>query len=725
MNGGNRSRAQPDIDARFEDTQSLQRVTSTERGLTSLSAFAADVPGHLLAAYATCRNLPGASQGWADLSGRSLGQAFDRAYEKLGTPLRDTVYRDMEACERVSKGGRRAVLLPACADDLALRGEINALTSNRARALCLFLHNKPADSTSLVFDRAELLFECGAHHQNGQTWRAYSLKGLARDWSPRRNARANLKRTALQVLEQRGDDGRDVEVEGYVRPAGDGVSAQDNCYSFVIHVSDADETGEAWVEGVRQHVPRTPNRRLVFCITPINKMIEAGHQPGDADLANSLLEAIARDFLEEKSTPSKLQSVPVRLTGLDRRRTWPTLSEFKIQSVEVKKLVVRRGPGTRTYYVPGNRKGDAYDVAPPNIPGGAIMAAGLRVVFDKGAFGARTSSVQFELSLPNRCTLRESREADRFILETCLQEWGLRASDEPEGELPLAISPDALPFARLIDASGTSLPAELVEDWLGDGFRTLFRLQVLVPEKEHSNRDCPRCPLPHPLQLLPSGRKWIGICEATGPVEFDDDAPAHLQLDMNALALQLCFSLSLESEAPKALLEKQLYYLGQCSGAPDWTAFFAPTLEGTDLVNTICRRLETFGTVERGVILTSSEVPQSLVLPGKHAVLRIDEAVSLVSGRLLTDDARIKAALDRKSLGRRRPGRTSLNKLAQSIARKRKQLKVRSTSAKKEIDAIKQTIFQLNPAADFPSFKTIRYEWLKDHFEDWDLPETD
>jgi hypothetical protein len=693
--------------------------------LTSLSAFAADVPGHLLAAYARCRNWRVPYERWTNLYGRALGQEFDRAYQNLGNPLRDTVYRDLEACERISKGGRRAVLLPACADNLALRREIDALASNRARALCLFLHDKPASSNSFAFDRAELLFECGAHHQNGQTWRAYSLKIMPRDWSPKTRARAELTSIVSQLLAESGDFGRKIDVESYVRPAGDGVSAQDNCYTFIIHVSDAEETGEVWVDGVRQHVPRTPNRRLIFCITPINKMIEAGHQPGDADLANLLLVAIARDFLKQKSAPTKIPSVPVRLAGLDRRRIWPTLPEFGIQSVDVKKLVVRRGPGTRTYYVPGNRRGDAYDVAPLNIPGGSIMAAGLRVVFTKDAFATRTTSVQFELSLPNRCTLRQSREADRFILETCLQEWGLRASDEPEGELPLAINPDAVPFARLIEASGTSLPAELLEDWLGDGFRTLFKLQVLVPEKEPSNRDCPRCPLPHPLQLLPSGRKWIGICEATGPVEFDDDAPAQLQLDMNALALQLCFSLSLESEAPKALLEQQLYYLGRCSGAPDWTAFFAPTLEGYDLLNSICLRLEAFGTVERGVILTASEVPQSLVLPGKHGALRIDEAVSLVSGRLLADDARIKAALDRKSLGRRRPGRTSLNKLAQSIARKRKQLKVRSTSATKEIDAIKQTILQFNPAAEFPTFKTIRYEWLKGHFEDWDLPETD
>jgi hypothetical protein len=688
----------------------------------SLSAFASDVPAGLLRDYTESIGWTVAHSTKFALDTLADGKKFQAAVLKAPPSIRDAVSRDLEACERIASGGLQAVLWPACGDDQSLRAEIEKLGSNRARALKLFLHHKPADDLSLVFRRAEALFDCGARRPGGKTWKLYRLTQFSRDWTPGRKLEASVKQVVEEQLSQLNEPKRLIKIELFSRPAHPDAGPDDLCHTIILNIASSSETEEDWHEGELAFRSKTPNRKIILCITPVSKGFDCGWHETNAAMANQVMRAVATRVLGQKDAPEPIEPVAINLTALaERRKTWVSAPEHQIGSVQVKKLVVSHGPGTRTYFAPARSKADAYDVAPRNLLGARIIAASLRVAFDKGAFGSGQKIVNFELAVPNRCSLRETDDAERVILEKYLGEWGLKDTD-PDEDRPIRLAQAPGPFTVLLSVPTYAISTREAQNAFGTNVELLADLGALTPAPRDCFMICNDCGDHHSAVASSSGTGWVVHCPEAGSVKVaPEDLPA-FTLSADALAVALSVSMPLKDLKVRRLSD-DLFYLGSGAGKADWSALFAPTITSMRDLDSVSDCLRKNAALASGIVICSGEGPRQASLPGKHVFVSIDELFFLQGGRLHCNEQRLAHSLGR-SKPPRSPGRPSAKTLAQRIANARRRLDVRSNSASEEIDAIKNMIVATQGPTDLPSDKVIRYEWLKDHLSRLSFPET-
>ncbi len=690
--------------------------------MLSLSAFASDVPAGLLRDYTESIGWTVAHSTKFALDTLADGKKFQAAVLKAPPSIRDAVSRDLEACERIASGGLQAVLWPACGDDQSLRAEIEKLGSNRARALKLFLHHKPADDLSLVFRRAEALFDCGARRPGGKTWKLYRLTQFSRDWTPGRKLEASVKQVVEEQLSQLNEPKRLIKIELFSRPAHPDAGPDDLCHTIILNIASSSETEEDWHEGELAFRSKTPNRKIILCITPVSKGFDCGWHETNAAMANQVMRAVATRVLGQKDAPEPIEPVAINLTALaERRKTWVSAPEHQIGSVQVKKLVVSHGPGTRTYFAPARSKADAYDVAPRNLLGARIIAASLRVAFDKGAFGSGQKIVNFELAVPNRCSLRETDDAERVILEKYLGEWGLKDTD-PDEDRPIRLAQAPGPFTVLLSVPTYAISTREAQNAFGTNVELLADLGALTPAPRDCFMICNDCGDHHSAVASSSGTGWVVHCPEAGSVKVaPEDLPA-FTLSADALAVALSVSMPLKDLKVRRLSD-DLFYLGSGAGKADWSALFAPTITSMRDLDSVSDCLRKNAALASGIVICSGEGPRQASLPGKHVFVSIDELFFLQGGRLHCNEQRLAHSLGR-SKPPRSPGRPSAKTLAQRIANARRRLDVRSNSASEEIDAIKNMIVATQGPTDLPSDKVIRYEWLKDHLSRLSFPET-
>ncbi|MEQ8322449.1 MAG: hypothetical protein RH946_19460 [Rhodospirillales bacterium] len=685
----------------------------------SISAFAADVPASLIRIYAASIAWSLPDDNWIDLDGRRLGQAIKLAQESTPHDLRDRIYRDLEAREAVSKGGATAVLMPACADDTALRDALEELSSDRARALKLFLHNKPSDGLSQAFQRAEALLDCGARNPGGQTWKMFNLTSFSRDWEPGSRIVSDIQGVIKDELRALAEPERHIEIDSFVRPAL--VSQADGpvSYMFIANISDRSMKSQNWIDGSLQPTALIPNRVIVLSVSPHAKTLDCGRNDVDGALATAITNAFARKVLKQTADPEPLEPANYSLRGLCSRPRFVTLPEDGIESVEVKKLVVMSGPGTRTYHVSSRRKGDAYDVAKGPFNGDRILSASLRVIFAKGGKRSRQKAVGFDITLPNRCTLKNTVEAERLILERYLPEWGLIKQDDGAAG-PLLIREHKRPLADLINVTSDEIDESELVSLLGDGFETLKRLGVLTPAGRVESVSCPQCSDGHLVDLAFDGSAWMAQCPRAGLLHVSRPTLSTCSRNLKALAIAMADKLPIDTATARELLSDRLYLLGVGAGSKQWTALFAPSLHSPDDIDAVMNELRKGVGKGAGILITNNALPQSIQIPGKHLCILIDDLFLLLGGRLEIDEAKLGAALQRKSPPKK-TGRPSLKSAAVAVAALRKRLAVRASTESEEVQAIMGFLSTQYPNEPIPIEKTVRYEWLADHFRDWSI----
>lgn len=651
------------------------------------------------------------------------GKGFQTALRKADLAIQDTVQRDLGACERIATGGMLAVLWPACGEDEPLRHEVERLGSNRARALKLFLHNKPADDLSLAFKHAEALYDCGAKIPGGRSWKLYRLKQFSRDWTPAQNIRTKVKITVETELLRQKEPLREVKVDVFTRPAHPAAGPDDLCHTIIINIAASAETEEAWQDKELTIQPKVPNRKIILCITPVSKGFDCGWHGTNSAMANNVMLAVAKELLAQKDAPDPIEPIAVRLSGLrERPRFWGRAPEHKILSVQVKKLVVSSGPGTRTYFVSAKSRSDVYDAAPRNLPGSRIIAASLRVGFDRGASGTNPKFVNFDLGLPNRCSLRETEDAENYILKHCLEEWGL-IDPEIEDDRPMLIAPNSRELSDLLTIDGSGMTRREAEATFGSHLETLKSLGALEESGPGETTLCTLCHEPHPADIRPSEMGWIMHCPTAGTAQVAIDTLPVYTSNLDALAIGLCLALPLKTDTLRKLSDRPVYYLGSGPGRPEWSALFAPYFSTPRDIDTVSDCLKNNHSLAPGILICGGDAPMHVPLPGKHVTVSIDELFALEGGQLQAKERRLAQALNRKTAPKR-AGRPSLNTFAISIASARFRMKVSATSPEDELQAIKDMILLTLGEVSLPADKVMRYDWLSDHFNRLRFPET-
>ena len=617
----------------------------------------------------------------------------------------------------------QAVLWPASGDDEGLRQDIERLCSNRARALKLFLHNKPADDLSAAFKRAEALYDCGARKPGGRTWKLYRLKRFSRDWAPTGNLKAAIKKIIEEELHRQGEPQRTIKVETYTRPAHPNAGPDDVCHTIIINIAASAETEENWHDGELTTRPKIPNRKIILCVTPVSKGFDCGWHAANSVMANAVMLAAAKGILKQQDAPEPIEPVQVALSSLSERpRFWGKAPEHQIQSVQVKKLVVSHGPGTRTFFVSARSKADVYDVAPRHIQGARIIAASLRVVFDKGAFGSRQKAVNFDLSLPNRCSLRETEDAENYILKHCLYEWGL-IDPEAKEDRPMLLTPSSRTLSDLLAIDDYGISRREAEATYGHNLEMLVTLGALEEVGPGDTTLCLECGKPHSADIRMGSGVLILNCPNSGEHRLPFSSFPRYTPNVDALAITLAETLPIKTELIRRLDDGPVYYLGEGAGKNAWSALFVPDYVSTGQMDSVADTLRNHPILAPGIVICSRDAPRRVLLPGKHVAIAIDELFRFEGGRLHFNEQRLAQALRRKTAPKP-PGRPTEKQIAQRLANARRRMQVQGPSPEAELKAIKDMFISTRGDIALPKDKVIRYEWLRDHFDKLTFPET-
>jgi hypothetical protein len=259
--------------------------------------------------------------------------------------------------------------------------------------------------------------------------------------------------------------------------------------------------------------------------------------------------------------------------------------------------------------------------------------------------------------------------------------------------------------------------SELV-NLLGDGFETLNRLGVLTPAGRVESVACPECSDGHLVDLAFDGSAWMAQCPRAGLLPVPTPTLSACSRNLKALAIAMADKLPIDTATARELLSDRLYLLGVGTGSKRWTALFAPSMHSPDHIDVVMDELRKGVGKEAGILITNNALPQSVQIPGKHNCILIDDLFLLLGGRLEIDEARLGAALQRKSPPKK-TGRPSLRSAAVAIAALRKRLAVRASTESEEVQAIMGFLANQYPNEKIAIEKTVRYEWLADHFRDW------
>jgi hypothetical protein len=230
---------------------------------------------------------------------------------------------------------------------------------------------------------------------------------------------------------------------------------------------------------------------------------------------------------------------------------------------------------------------------------------------------------------------------------------------------------------------------------------------------------------PHPLDVSATTSGWTAQCPNAGPHQLQADAFPLYTPNTDALAIILAQTLPLNTGRIRRLSDQDVYYLGGGlgKGLHAWSALFAPYYSTGEDIDRMFDCLKRNPSLAPGILICPRDYPRNVDLPGKHTPVAIDEIIKMRGGQFHYDAQRLAHALNRKTPPKA-PGRPTESKAAVQLAEARRRLNLAARNADAELEAIKQMIFSTLGPIQLPGDKTIRYEWLKEHFEKIRFPES-
>ena len=620
-----------------------------------------------------------------------------------------------EECDRVAKGGTYSVLLPACGDDVSLEHHMASLPSDEARAVFLYFYNKSEAEDSLVFKRARALFETGAHRPRGTSWNQHTIK--SRKAVP--TGLSPFLESALKIISaeiSKPESGVPALLyEAFSRPAIHGLTAgpKTHCLSFEFpgHMI----TDVRWKNNEQSVESGNSNCRVVFCLTPENRILETGFSDVSPALVEDFRMKVIRNLLGPDCDIQPVEPRRYSLESLSERKRFPSVDEHRISSVRVTRLSFISGRGVCTHYVAAKSKSDVYDTRKHPFPGKLITGATLRVKFEKSDFVSRATAVTFNIKLPNACDLREAKETERLLVQKYLTEWELV---DTEAETPSAISvrPTSTPLGDLLSDRRAELTSWELETLIGADLVKLEEAGAILRISSDSHANCTRCGERIEQasdELFP---KELDVCPSCGGVPSESAIPAGTyQFDASGLAYLLTVLIDLDPESSGWLEEGRLIKLGR-DRQNDWEVWLTVLdwrSSDIDSLIPVLRRLRP--AVTKTILLAPYVFPEAIKLPTGFVSVAVDELIEFHGGNMDLNRQRLAIALDRNKPPRP-PGRRSAKKIAQGCALVRRRFRVRDPEDRAEVEAILSMVSQLRPDAEIPEYEQVRYVWLKEHF---------
>ena len=334
----------------------------------STSAFLGKVTADNLCSFAEATGWPINRSIGEMAPGRRLAKRADADLEQQAPLIREHVRHELEQCERVAKGGE-AVLLGACGTDFRLRSRLEDHASDRDRALILYCQDKPPNSKSPSFDRAEKLLQCGAGRKPGKTWRIYELNRIKQDWAPGNSIKKELEtQVEKRLLEIEGMQRR-ADADVFSRPAIHSQPEGPLAWCFLIDASGPRASLPSWKDGERSETEYISNRLFAIIVQPHAGTIEIGHADNQAAHALELAQDFAENWCNQTDKIKPVTHGVYVLNELGKRPRFDTLPEHRIRSVLVKKITFIKGPGTCTFSTVARNDTDVYDVIGTKAPG--------------------------------------------------------------------------------------------------------------------------------------------------------------------------------------------------------------------------------------------------------------------------------------------------------------------------------------------------------------------
>ena len=672
--------------------------------IASISAFFGDVPFELAQRYLCTLDPSKDCQSLDGLSRRKLGRAFTALVDTQFETQLDQIRSDCNAMEEVSKAGVRNVILPACAEDTELIAKVDEARSDRERALLLFLHNKPRDSDTLAFRRAWALADCGAGRPQGRTWILYDASKLSRNWTPVDIDEDHIRQLVSLEFQTFEKISRDVHIDTFSRPVFADAPDGPSCFTILINASGPTQAPESWSSGELGRTVYRPNRRICIVVSPHQKTVEFGRDDLDHQIATKIFDTVSSSVLGFNDM-SIIQPGEYDLSRLTYNSAFKVLPEHRIRSVSVRKLVLVRGRGTLTYHVPAKFDANVYDLfGAGSIAPSQIIGAGFRVEFYADKPGVRRKNVNFEITRPNKCNLKETSAEETLLLDKYLDLWGLRRQPERGFDPPpLGVRIALQPFKELLQHPEVSHTKSSLLDRLGRAMNDLVDSHILKSVGAGTIVACPSCSEGRFITV--NDQTGVPECDLHGPQPVDAEHIQAFKLDMDGFAVFLASILNLDTSFTRKI-DNNLFVLGVSRCSAQWTAIFAPKLSNAAEIDRVIALLRRGVGKSPGILLSSNELSNSHKIPNKHRPIVLDDLLEVKGDGIRINDAVLSDVLG-KTKQANPPGRPNYREEGKAIQQAYESFWMDPTS-----EQILATLRLVHPdAEDLPSLKTVRYDW--------------
>lgn len=224
---------------------------------------------------------------------------------------------------------------------------------------------------------------------------------------------------------------------------------------------------------------------------------------------------------------------------------------------------------------------------------------------------------------------------------------------------------------------------------------------------------CTRCDDPHPADVdFDTWRaEWGYLCDSGWTASLPDRSLSY-ELCIDAFVERLAAAIGANDVTRRMIRKPSLYCLGIAGREKPWTALFARHLSDNTVFEGILSDLERPVGKEPGLLITSSDAPRTLKLPGAHRVAWLREVVELVETGLVAG-----AGLDLLGAKGKRPRKKTGPKTLKYEARKYARSRLRhglKLPPDDEVAAVIQEMRRRHPKAPLPDSREIRYAWLGD-----------
>ena len=322
-------------------------------------------------------------------------------------------FRDIN--ERACKAGVECLIEESQWEghELDITDEISKMESHYESAMWVFLNHPKVFKNSGHFQKMD-----GVSFKKIPAWRGLKPRELIGDLQ-------SFKQKMIDHYKKEGR-GKHCKIEVLKRP-----TPERYCY-FVSLEDYGDILSEFKGDDVERRAIK-PIFEVIFVYFPDSGRIETNARC-NKDKRKQLYEAFCQGVLNKEKLPDK--NAP--LYNLEKLKTsfnfMPRDSEDNIASVKLKSIELEVDSQRRISFTDnGSRSGiynliaDALNIEKIPLNSVIVTKVNIQIVFKKMADERRARTVTFEIGIPDRCTLKDSRT--HLIAQKYVDKWGL-SSDE-------------------------------------------------------------------------------------------------------------------------------------------------------------------------------------------------------------------------------------------------------------------------------------------------------